>query len=556
MRSLVFAYSISILAACGGRGSSNDHPDASPAHVDAPPGMVDAPHMSTVSEQIAAARAAADGVVDLPIAGATVTYVAPLVGSDPAGVFVQAEKAGPALFVAVDPAALSPQPVAGDVVSFHVTMMATQDGQRRATAVATWQKTGTASVMPLVQDLGSATDLVTGLDGYDSELVTVTATATSGFTSAATGHVAALIDTAGLVGATGLKFRLPTTLQTSMDLALGCTVRIGPTPLWRFTTTAEPSAWAAGDVAVMSCPAPKVTSATATDATHVTVTFDRVIDPATVVPDGTQFTFDQNLVATAAVASGKTVTLTTGTTTGITYNVMVAASVKDLYASAVAGVTSISFVGFQVLAQLAITEVNANIASSHDLVELVALQAGTINGIKLVQDVANPVTLATLPNIQVAQGDLVVVHLVPVTATTESTTQADCADAACYAGAWDVNGGATGITFSNRVLELVTPGATVMDVVPFAKAGTTSPVGFPADLQTIQTAASWLPADCGGVACTYATTPPASDATIAVDWTTLGTSATGTTVQRKAGQFTKTSADWHLAAQTLGAANQ
>ena len=540
------------LAACG-RNASNNHPDAS-SQGDAPNGK-DAPAGPTTSEQIAGAKAAADGAIDLAIDGATVTYVVPAVGMDPAGVFVQADQSGPALFLAVDPTTLSPAPAAGDVVSFHVTMMATQDGQRRAAAVASWQKTGTASVTGLVRDVSSATDLVSNLDGYDSTLVALTATATSGFTSAAMGHVAATIDTAGMTGATGFKFRLPTTLRASMDLAQGCVLHIGPTPLWRFTTTAEPSAWVAGDVSVTSCPAPKVVSAAATAPTTVVVTFDRVIDPASVMADGSQFTFDQSLAASAATASGNTVTITTGTTTGITYNVTVASTVKDIYASGVTGTTSTSFVGFQVVAQLAIDEVNANIASSHDLVELVVVSAGTINGIKLAQDVATPITLATLPNLQVAQGDLIVVHLAPVATTTETATKADCSDAACFAGAWDVNGGTAGITFSNRVLQLLAPDNSVMDVVPFAKAGSSSPTGFPTDLQTIQGGGHWMPANCGGMACTYMTTPSASDATISVDWTALGTSASGTSAQRKPGQFTKTAADWHTAAASFGAAN-
>jgi hypothetical protein len=105
------------------------------------------------------------------------------------------------------------------------------------------------------------------------------------------------------------------------------------------------------------------------------------------------------------------------------------------------------------------------------------------------------------------------------------------------------------------VLRLLAPDGSVADAVPFAKATTTSPAGFPADLQALQTGGLWIPANCGGAPCDYTTTPLASDATVSVDWTTAGTSPTATSVQRKSGQFTKTAADWTLAAQTFGAAN-
>ena len=68
-----------------------------------------------------------------------------------------------------------------------------------------------------------------------------------------------------------------------------------------------------------------------------------------------------------------------------------------------------------------------------------------------------------------------------VTTTNETTTKADCTDAACYPNAWDVNGGTTGITFSNRVLRLIAPSGSVSDALALAKATTTSPAGYPAD---------------------------------------------------------------------------
>ena len=571
-----------LVVACGGGGNSvpdaHSFQDAPVVHVDAPattdgpatdgpatdaaPTVDAAPMLDAApvgpSAQIAAVRGAADGAINQPVTGALVTYVAPAVGSDAAGVFVQADATGPALFLAVDPTTLTPAPVAGQNVTFTVTMKATQDGQPRATTITGWTVTSSGnSLTALVQDLSTATDVVTGLDSYDSELVTFTGTIVGAFASSAANHVAAELDTAGVTGNTLLKLRLPTTVRASLDVAGACVVKVGPTPLWRFTTSAEPSGWVAADVTVMSCPAPKLTLAAATAATTVLVTFDRLIDPASVTANGSQFTFDQGLTATAATVSGNTVTVTTGAQTAIPYTLTVAATVKDTYGKGVdATANSMMFVGFSPPATLVINEVNPNITGSKDLVELLATAGGSINNFKLQQDVASPITLATLPNLTVAAGDLIVIHLNPgATTTVETTTKGDCTDATCYPGAWDVNGGTTGLTFSNRVLRLVAPDNSVADALALAKATTTSPVGYPADLQAIQAAGQWLPANCGGAACTYTSTPIASDVTISIDWTTAATTATGVSVQRKSGQHTKTVADWTAVTQTFGAAN-
>src|SRR5262249_46390307 len=61
------------------------------------------------------------GALDLPLSDVVVTYLHPLIGTDPAGFFVQEHAGGPAVFIAVDPATLAPAPVVGDRVSFTVT---------------------------------------------------------------------------------------------------------------------------------------------------------------------------------------------------------------------------------------------------------------------------------------------------------------------------------------------------------------------------------------------------------------------------------------------------
>ncbi len=579
----ILASLLLIVVACGGGGSSTpdahiltfeDAPnavhDAPPVQVDGPLG--DAPGADAALDAaplpdamllgIAGVRASADGAINIAITNVLVTYVAPAIGTDAAGVFVQGDPTGPALFLALDPTTLTPAPAPGQNVSFTATMKATQDGQPRATAITGWTVNSSGnSLTATVQDVSTATDLVTAIDSYDSELVTATGTIVGAFTSSSAAHVAAELDTAGITANPALKFRLPTTLRTTLDVAAGCVVKVGPTPLWRFTSgtasSAEISAWVSPDVTVMSCPAPKLTMAIPTAATTVIVTFDRLIDPASVTADGSQFTFDQGLTATAATANGNTVTLTTGAQSAVTYTLTVAATVKDTYGSGVDPTAHTAMmVGFQIPAMVVINEVNPNITGSKDLVELLVIAGGSLNNFKLQQDVASATTLATLPNLAVATGDLVVVHLNPgATTTVETTTKGDCTDATCYPGAWDVNGGTTGITYSNRVLRLIAPDGSVADALALAKATTTSPAGYPADLQTIQTAGQWLPANCGGTACTYTSTPIASDATISIDWTNAAATATGISVQRKSGQMTKTAADWTQVTETFGVAN-
>lgn len=523
--------------------------------------MVDGATTMTPSQQIAAVRAATDGTVALPIQNALVTYVAPAIGSDPAGVFVQADMMGPAIWVAVDTSTLTPAPAIGQNVSFMVTSKATVSMEPRATAITGWTVNSSGnSVTGLVQDLSNTADLNTAAVNYDAEISTVTGTIVGAFANSAMLHQAAELDTMALTGAANApKLRVPTTVEASLDLAAGCKLTVGPTPMIQFATASEATAWVDADIHVTSCPAPKLTVAAGTTGTTVLVTFDRKIDPASIMTNGSQFTFTGGLTATAAAAGTDPhqVVITTSTQNATMYTVTVAATLKDTYGDGVdATANSMMFVGFSVPATLLINEVNPNIGSSKDLVELIATAGGSINGFTLVQNISGPVMLATLPNVTVATGDLIVVHLGTTTVTTELTAKTDCTDAACYAGAWDVAGSTTGLTYSNRVLRLIKPDASIADAVPFLSSLTAnSPMTFPTELQGIQTTAGggWMPMDCGGALCTYTSTPTA--VSISVDASMAASTAAGVSVQRKAGANTHTNADWTQVTSTFGAPN-
>jgi len=215
--------------------------------------------------------------------------------------------------------------------------------------------------------------------------------------------------------------------------------------------------------------------------------------------------------------------------------------------------------GVAVQAQLLLNEVNPNIAGSVDLVELRVTATGTTNGITLVQNPApgsgGSALLATLPGVQVAAGDLIVVHLnAPMGVITETTSQTQCGVPECYPGAWDFVGGTTGITFSDRVLALEAPGGALMDAVPFAST-TVDQADYPANVQFIQAMGQWLPTDCGGQPCTYMSTPNVNDPLISAIWTGVSTTTVGISIQHAPGPDNNMSADWSLAPGTWGLPN-
>jgi hypothetical protein len=488
-----------------------------------------------------------------------VTYVKPAIGTEAAGFFVQEQQRGPALFVAVDPTTLTPAPQPGDRVSFTVTSVDKVGGLRQATAVSGYAQLATGvALAPLTQDVTAATDLVTNLDGYESELVHVQGTPKAAFVASGGGFVAAQLDTGGVTGSTLLKLRVPLTLRDSLDLAANCQLTVVAAPLWRFNTSSEPSAWTSADLTVQSCPAPKVVSAVAESPTSLLVNFDRLIAPASLAADASQFTFTNGLTASAAVLSApRQVTLTTATQTALaSYTVTVAGTLTDQRASGIdpAAATAL-FTGYVTPAGLRINEVSPNIGGSVDLIELLVTSTGNTNGAVLAQDVASPIALATLPDLNVVAGDLIVVHLTPATTTTTETgTKSDCTAAACYGSAWDVRGGTTGITFSDRVLTIAAADGTVQDAVAFARTTlSTPPAGFPADLQAIQGKAWWQPADCAGAPCTYSSTPTAL--AVSADWSNVGATAGGMSCARKANGDTDQASDWAVGAASFGMSN-
>ena len=299
---------------------------------------------------VQAVIAAADSdALELPLEGVTVTYLKPLVGEDPAGFFVQAQgpDGGPALFVAVDPQTLTPAPAVNDVVSLTVTAKQTNGSLAYVTAIKDLSKTADGDAAAMAQDLSSAADIVSALDSYAAELITVSGTIAEEIKGAGQGHLAAVVTTAGITGDTNLRLRITEELNSKLGLDVGCGFTVTATPLWRYNAAAQISAWAEADISVTGCPAPKVVEAVAVSATSVDITFNRAIDGASVTADGSQFTFD-SLTASAAVAADNKVTVTTSAQDpGAPYNVTVAATVTDTNGTGVdATANAAAFFGF------------------------------------------------------------------------------------------------------------------------------------------------------------------------------------------------------------------
>jgi hypothetical protein len=321
---------------------AGDRDAGSPGDAGSDAGTHDAGPALDPSPQITLVRGTPPGVISpaLPIDGATVTYVRSSVGDDPAAFFVQGAMGGPALLIAVDPSTLDPAPVAGDVVSFRVGQTERVADQLRVVGFEAWERLrGGASLAALVQDLGSATD-ASDADRYESELVTARGVLAGGDVSGGPSHRRFRFVTAG----DELDLRLPMTVLETSLVGDGCDVTVGPSPMWRFESSAQLMAYEAAHLIVHACPAPSVRSATAADPTHVTVRFSRPLDAATV--SAADFTFAGGaLTSSAAVVDGDSVLVTTSSMTdGVTYTVIVS-GLEDALGTPIGSMNTASFRG-------------------------------------------------------------------------------------------------------------------------------------------------------------------------------------------------------------------
>lgn len=432
--------------------------------------------------QIEAARLSPDGFVSLPIDGALVTYVASAVGTEPDGFFVQGDTFGPALFVAVDPAGLTPIPSTGDIASFTITDMGTSFELRQALDIADWSVLASGAHLECFrQDVTAATDLVSDIANYDSEFIGLRGVVAGSFEPAGLDWESAPLETSGIVGDPNLQLRVPSVLRDQIDVVDECMLDLTGTPLWRFGSVVQPSAWVEADLDLKVCPAPQVLSATATGCNTVEIAFDRRLEPSSVLPGGSQFSFDNGLVATAATAIDRLATVsTTENSTGVSYEVTVAASVLDRLGEGVDSLANqASFDGQCDLPQavVLINEVKCHGSSGpEDYIELHVV-GGVLMGSWTIEEWATGSTPAVEwtfdPGFVVTTGDLIVMHYDAANqgafsqeddagSTLDESEGTDAVDTA-----WDVYSSLTSCSSTDNFLLLRDDSGVVVDSVAY-----------------------------------------------------------------------------------------
>ena len=200
---------------------------------------------------------------------------------------------------------------------------------------------------------------------------------------------------------------------------------------------------------------------------------------------------DEGLTAVDAVVSGRSVTITTAAQLpGQIYTVTVDNTVTDKLGSALGIPDAAQFTGFSMPAVVLISEVNANITSGCDLVELRVISGGSMSGFQLFERITSVITFSGLA---VESGDIVVVHfdltdgscygVPPPSGETISVDQHPSTSFSTnYDTAWDWYSTDSGITGTDNVLTLYDGHGIVLDAVFLSD----DPAGKAAHPQAIQ----------------------------------------------------------------------
>jgi hypothetical protein len=550
------------LAACGGLGEDipdaripsfprpdameDDEPDAGPTD----PDFTYDPNVGKAA--LEAVHAAPVGAVDLDVEMVRVTMVKPAIDDDAAGFFVQADARGPALFVAQrDGVSVT----VGDVVKLHVAETGHVAGGAMFAATAADQ-----------------IEVVSAGSGKDVEAFAVDATAASFSDVAAAGRLVRLTDTIATPNPTLQKhvsaaldsfegrLRVSASLAERADLANGCKIDVLRGVIWRHKTSSpEPTVYVIGydgaEIHAQTCPGPRVKAAFSLGAGKVAVQFDRRMKKDSL--SAAAFTVD-GLAVTAAklhTTNPRVVVLDTAAQDDEDYEVVVSTDVLDAFGAPVTGTLAErtkTFAGLTAPAVLRLTEVSPNVASSRDQVELVAVSGGTLHGLVLADGLNGAERLAVFKPVVVAVGDLVVVHTNPdaTKVDDETTSKIQGGKANNHDDAWDVHGTAKAVTFTDRVLVVRHETEGLQDAVPFSNGGAVAsrPSVFPYDVKDAIAAERWA------TPCAEPCTAEAARAA-AVPWTSVGTTVSGKSVQRKAGAAAAAQASWVLRDGTLGAVN-
>ena len=439
-------------------------------------GVVTSPDPQS-AEDIASIRAAQPGPIDVTLTQVMVTTVRPEIGRDAAGFFVQATQAGPAIFVAHDPAPAGLQ--AGSIVNFRATECADSFGQRIVATLTGLEVVGQGDHTALIQDVSDATDLVSDLGDYEAELLSAEVTIVGSMTFAGNSFVASTVDTNGLA-ASDLRFRIPDSVQAEVNLAPGCVLSfVGP--MWRYRDTPQLSVYTADAISDINCPGTIILEAVATRPTELRLGFSRDLQADSLQANGSQFSVNGLDIVSASLSGGSTVVLTTAAQEdGAAYTATVDDTLLDAAGNALDPEgRSIEFAGFSMGLRLRITELSANITSGCDRIELVALGAGSIEGFSLKERTS---TLITFPAITVAANDRILVHVNatsercnPSATTTETQSVAQNPAGQAQGNvdtAWDVWIDDRGLTATDNVFQVLGGDGLIQDAVLVSDAPT------------------------------------------------------------------------------------
>jgi hypothetical protein len=166
---------------------------------------------------------------------------------------------------------------------------------------------------PFNQELSNVASVVTDLDLYESEVVSVTGTISGATAGSGTGFVANTFETAAITADAGLRLRYPDVAGPLLGLVPSCTFTATGAAMWRFNAAAQISPQDQAQLVVHTCPAPLVNDIVVVDPNTVVVFFNRGLDPASVIADGSQFSLvnGANVLVTGAAVDGNVLTLTT-----------------------------------------------------------------------------------------------------------------------------------------------------------------------------------------------------------------------------------------------------
>ncbi|GEN05489.1 hypothetical protein MFU01_05260 [Myxococcus fulvus] len=504
------------------------------------------------------------------IDGAFITFVKPGVGTtrlEPEGFFLQAEKVGPAVFVEVPLASLVPAPVVGDRVRVLVTQMRLGSMDIATVDVASFAVLGSGYPMKaLVQEV-SGVNLPTNGDAYEAELVSIHGELIEVFSSegVGTGFSSTRLVTSGVPSGSGSSYsqrlRMPE-LELSPELTPGCRVSL-TTPLWRYGAT-HLTLWTWELLDSVVCPLPRVVFAQALNDSQVQVRFDRRIDGSSLDGAGGQFSIP-GLVVTGATLHGPTeVRLQTSTQVAREpYTVTVSSTLTDRLGAPVQSPShAYAFRGYATPARLRISEIDpSRLFGAAGRVELEVLQAGPMTNLALWMGHV-PAAVATLPDVDVAVGDIVVVHLsenglysthLPRSEVSRKDELPASSYALAHDAAWDVRGSTAFTVDDEMVLRLTDSFGNLQDGLILHSNGYNRP-GFEAEAHALQDEQGWLPASCGGARCTSASTPRLRDisADIGPLFTTGGATQSLTRVRV---EDSDSSVDWALRTKGVGLPN-